>query len=423
MELFHPRPHLWTLSALCAALLLGACAPRTPGPSSGGRAPFPVEVGLDRVAAGEVPELEGRRLGLVSHAASRTLDGRGAVAVLRGRGLDLVRLFGPEHGRRSQAAAGEEVPDEVDPESGLPVVSLYAGGHDRPTPEDLAGLDAVVVDLQDAGVRFYTYVATMLRCLDAAAESGVEIFVLDRPNPLGGNRMSGPFRGPEGEVRSSLVNLAPGPLIHGLTIGEMARWANARRERPARLTVVPMRGWRREMTWDDTGRRWTPPSPNLRSADAALAYPGIALLEASNVSEGRGTSAPFLRFGAPWLETARLRFEVPGFLLTPTRFTPEASPAAPEPKYLGEPCAGLAVEVADRRAADPFGLGVAVILALRRQPGFEWRRGGEALDWLVGTKSLRRALETARSVEEVIALDGARRAAWRRDVGPFLLYD
>jgi len=370
-----------------------------------------------------VAELVGKKLGLIVHAASVTRDGRSAVAVLRERGLSLVRLFSPEHGRRSLAAAGEQVADDVDPESGLPVVSLYDARRFRPTAEDFAGLDAVVFDLQDAGVRFYTYAATMLLSLDAAADAGVELVILDRPNPLGGRRMSGPFRGPDGEVRQSLVNLAPGPLVHGLTMGEMARWANAQKEHPARLTVVPMRGWRREMTWADTGRAWIPPSPNLRTADAALAYPGIALLEATNVSEGRGTEAPFLRFGAPWLDPAGLRIEAPGFLLKATRFTPEASPAAPEPKYLGEACEGFEVEVVDRRAADPFGLGVAAILALRDLPGFEWRRNGEALDWLVGTTALRRKLETARSLEEVIALDGERRAAWRRDVGPILLYE
>ncbi|MCB1008017.1 MAG: DUF1343 domain-containing protein [Acidobacteria bacterium] len=415
------------MSAFCAALTIwsGGCGPRIEEASSArsGSATAAVEVGLDRVAAGEVKELEGKKLGLIVHAASVTLDGRSAVAVFRERGLDLVRLYGPEHGRRSVAAAGEAVADEVDRESGLPVISLYPGGPDRPSAEDFAGLDAVVFDLQDAGVRFYTYAALMLRCLDAAAEGGVELVVLDRPNPLGGRRMSGPFRGPDGEVRPSLVNLLPGPLIHGLTMGEMARWANERKERPARLSVVPMRGWRREMTWADTGRTWVPPSPNLRSADAALAYPGIALLEASNVSEGRGTVAPFLRFGAPWIDPAAARIEAPGFRLTPARFTPEASPAAPEPKYLGEPCEGFEVEVVDRRAADPFGLGVATILALRADPRFEWRRGGEALDWLVGTTALRRKLESARSLEEVVALDGERRAEWRRDIAPLLLYD
>jgi uncharacterized protein YbbC (DUF1343 family) len=265
-------------------------------------------------------------------------------------------------------------------------VSLY-GKKTKPTPADLAGLDALVFDLQDGGVRFYTYMSTMLLCLDAAAETGVEMVVLDRPNPLGGLRAAGPTADPQ--ARGELLSMAPGPLVHGMTMGEMARYANAHRRHPARLTVIPMTGWRREMTWADTGLPWVRPSPNLRSADAALAYPGVALLEATNVSEGRGSEAPFLLFGAPWLDAPALAtaLSVPGYALEPTRFTPRASGAAPQPKYRDQDCAALRVHVTDPHAADPYALGLALLSALTRQPGFEWRENGAERDRLLGTRT------------------------------------
>jgi len=381
-----------------------------------------VRVGLERLEAEGGAALSGKRLGLLVHGASLTADGRHAVDVLRGLGLDVRRLFSPEHGLRGQAAAGEAVDGGSDVATGLPIVSLY-GAKTRPAPEDLAGLDTLVVDLQDAGVRFYTYVSTLLLCLEAAAEAGVEVVVLDRPNPLGGERIEGPVSDPREVVPASLVNLAPGPLVHGLTLGEMARLANARSRRPARLRVVPLEGWRRSMLWRDTGRRWVAPSPNLRSAEAALAYPGTCLLEATNVSEGRGAEAPFLLLGAPWLDVDALRRAVTaaGFALEPARFTPRASAAARQPRYQDTELPGVRLQVTEPRAARPYALGVALLIALRRQPGFAWR-GPEALDRLVGTRRLREALESGRSVAEIVAADVADHAAWRKERDAVLVY-
>jgi len=361
-----------------------------------------VATGLDRVARGDVPELAGKRIGLVVHAASVSADGRSAVQVFRDRGLDVVRLFSPEHGLAGAAAPGEKVASAVDPASGLPVVSLY-GSHTRPTPEELAGLDALVFDLQGAGVRFYTYSSTLLDCLEAAAESGLPFYVLDRPNPLGGVRVEGPVSAPRDVVPASFVNRAPGTLVHGLTLGEMATWANQQGDRKARLTVIEMEGWDRRMTWRDTGRVWVDPSPNLRSPEAALAYPGVALLEATNVSEGRGTSTPFLLVGAPWLDPARIQVDVPGFRLAPTTFTPHAEPVTPNPKYDGVPCRGFQIEVTDAHIADPYRLGVTLLHELMRQQGFEWRLGGDALVRLTGTRELLESLLSGASVDQILA--------------------
>ncbi len=409
------------MAACAAALLAGA-------PAAQASAAPVVEVGLERLAAERGGALRGRRVGLVAHAASVTRDGRHAIDVLRAAGVVVARVFAPEHGLRGAAAAGEHVASGVDPVSGLRVISLY-GERQRPRLEDLRGLDALVVDLQDAGVRFYTYAGTLMLCLEAAAEAGVELVVLDRPNPLGGERVEGPpADSPPAGRTPSLLSMAPGTLVHGLTLGELARFVNARLAPRARLRVVPLRGFRRAMTWNDTGRAWVAPSPNLRSAEAALVYPGVALLEATNLSEGRGTDTPFLLLGAPWLSPATARelaavlASVAGLTCEPARFTPRASPAAPEPKHAGVECAGLRLRVSDARALSPYALGVRLLHALRRLPGFEWRDGGAALERLMGTRALRLALERGEAPEDILQGDEAGRATWRRARAAALLY-
>lgn len=376
----------------------------------------PVEVGLERIEAEHGGALRGKRVGLLAHGASVTRDGRHAIDVLRGANVQVVRVFAPEHGLRGQAGAGEKVASGSDPASGLPVISLY-GARSAPSHAELQGLDALVFDLQDAGVRFYTYASTLLLCLDAAAEAGVELVVLDRPNPLGGERVEGPVA-----EESSFLSLAPGPLLHGLTLGELARLANATRTRPARLTVVAMRGWARGMLWDDTGRPWPTPSPNLRSAEAALVYPGVCLLESTNLSEGRGTATPFLLFGAPWLEPARLSLEVPGAAFEPATFTPRAGPAAADPKHRDRECAGFRVRVRDARALSPFELGVRLLTALQKQAGFAWLDEGRNLTRLLGTRRLLAALRRGDTPEAILTSDRPSAEAWRRSRQPFLLY-
>ncbi len=391
--------------------------PLPPGPPASPR----VAVGLERVLAESGVPLRGRSVGLVGHAASVAADGRHAIDVLREAGVRVVRLFGPEHGLRGLAAAGEGVAGGVDAESGLPVVSLY-GARTKPSAEDLRGIDALVIDLQDAGVRFYTYASTMLLCLEAAADAGIEVIVVDRPNPIGGERVEGPERDPA--MPPSLVSMTPGPLVHGLTLGELARVANARRAKPGRLSVVSMTGWSRGMTWSDTGRPWVNPSPNLRSPEAALAYPGTCLLEATTASEGRGTEAPFLFVGAPWVKPDELvrAAATTGFALEPTSFTPVASAAAPKPKFQDVVCRGVRVRVSDAPAARPWTLGLRLLVALRRHPELAWIREGARLDTLTGTKAVRAALERGDSVDAILAAQAPAIERWRAARKPSLLY-
>jgi uncharacterized protein YbbC (DUF1343 family) len=383
--------------------------------------PAVVRVGLERIERAQGGVLAGKSVGLVAHAASVTLDGRHAIDVLRESNVRIVRVFAPEHGLFGRAAAGEHVASGRDAVSGVEVVSLYGTRH-APSAAELRGLDALVIDLQDAGVRFYTYASTMLLGLEAAADAGVPVVILDRPNPLGGDLTAGPRRGPVAEVPLSLVSRAPGPLVHGLTLGEMAQVANAARAKPARLSVVPMDGWRRGMRWRDTGRVWVPPSPNLRTAEAALAYPGTCLFESTDATEGRGTDAPFLLLGAPWLDAPALaKVRAPGFALTTTSFQPRASEAAPAPKHRDVLCQGIRVEVTDASASRPYELGIRLLHALRTQKGFRWTREG-ALDWLVGTRALRLALERGDTPEAILAGDADHLARWERERAPFLLY-
>lgn len=382
-------------------------------------------VGLDRVATGALDPWKKKKLGLLGHGASISpANGDAhAIDVMRKAGLDLVRLFGPEHGLRGQAAAGEKVADGVDAPSGLPVVSLY-GSRQKPDKKDLEGLDALVIDLQDAGVRFYTFASTMLLCLEACADNKVEVIVLDRPNPIGGLRLEGPHSDPPLELARSLVNMTPGPLVHGLTLGELARHANDGRTEPAKLTVIEMQGWSRATAWPATGLVWPTPSPNLRTAEAALAYPGTCLLEGTLATEGRGTDAPFLVVGAPWVDADRLvrEVKVPGFALAVETFTPAGSPAAPRPKFMNEVCRGVRVRATDWAAAEPFRLGVALIAALRRQPDFGWRSDGTGFDRLVGTKSLRAAIDRGDSVESILAATKPGIDAFRKKRAANLLY-
>ena len=422
------------VAGFAALLILASCGENNPlSPTtnpSGAPAPnktaAPINMtkaGIDQIELDNGGILRGRKVGLLANAASVTSDGRRTVDALRAKDVNVVRLFSPEHGLGAAAAAGEKVASGKDPVSKLPVVSLY-GDKTAPSAEDLAGLDVLVFDLQDAGVRFYTYTSSMIRCLRAAADAGLDFVVLDRPNPLGGERVEGPMSDPRDAVPESMVNMAPGPLVPGMTVGEMARFVNAGLAKPAKLTVIPLRGWKRTMTWSDTGRTWVPPSPNLRTPEAAIAYPGTALLEATNISEGRGTDAPFLFIGAPFVKPEALLplVKVPGFGVDPATFTPAPSPADPAPKHAGKASTGLRIKVTDAAGAKPYTLGVTLLHALRAQLGFEWLREGEALDRLVGTKKLRAALEKGDTVEAIVAADADAIARFRQERLKALLY-
>ena len=316
--------------------------------------------GVDVLSAERFAPLWGKRVGVVTNHTGLDAAGRRTIDLLhQAPGVKLAAIFTPEHGLSGKADA--KVGNTRDAATGLPVHSLY-GDSLRPKPESLKGLDALVFDVQDAGVRFYTYMSTMAYAMEAAARRGIEFFVLDRPNPITAAAVAGPVL--DGDLKGFTAYF-PMPVRHGMTLGELARMFNAENRIGARLTVVPMKGYRRDMWFDETGRPWVNPSPNLRSLTQAVLYPGVALSEASNVSVGRGTATPFELLGAPWIEAERLADElrarnVPGVDFSAVRFTPASGP------YTGQTCEGVWLRVVDRDRLDSVGMGVEVLSTLYR---------------------------------------------------------
>jgi uncharacterized protein YbbC (DUF1343 family) len=414
------------------SLIALSAAPVSAAPGSA-----PVQVGLEVVESDHGAPLQGKKVGLVVTPGSVTVDGRHSIDVLRKAGVDVVRVFAHERALRTRTAMWDRVAQNldgtpflgrpeaestgrrVDAETRLPIVDLGSG---KLRAEDVRDLDAIVFDLQDPGVRFFTVMGRLQQCMETAADAGIDFVVLDRPNPLGGALVEGPAREASPTVRAVLTNLAPGPLVHGLTTGEMAQLIRSRLGKPLRLTVVPMKGWKRDMTWTDTGRPWPSIAPNLRSPEAALVYPGLGLLEATNVSEGRGTEQPFLLFGAPWLPSGKLPSVSPtGFAIEAARFTPRPSAFAVSPKHKDAECVGARVTVRDREAAHPYEFGVHLLRFLRSQDGFAWT-APTALDDLVGTSRLRRALDAGESAAQILAADAPAIEKFRKDRAKFLLY-
>lgn len=330
-----------------------------------------VLAGVDVLVAEEFAPLAGKRVGLVTHAAGRARDGRSTIEVLasdeaKKAGVKLVAIFSPEHGILSDADS--RVADQVDSGTGLPIHSLY-GDRRRPRPEDLAGVEALVLDLQDVGTRFYTYITTIRYVLEEAARAKVPVVVLDRPDPIGPLAVEGPLADPD---RLSFTVPHTIPVRYGMTPGELALLFNDELKIGARLEVVKLSGWTRGLWYDETGLEWVNPSPNMRSLTEATLYPGIGLLETANLSVGRGTDTPFEVVGAPWLDGRRLAAvlserKIRGVTFTPIHFTPASS------TYAGERCGGVRLTVTDRDALAPVALGIEIAVALRDLHPGDWR--------------------------------------------------
>ena len=345
-------------------------APKPRAPTPEAPAVRPVACGIDVLVKAEFKTLRGLRVGLVTNHTGKTLDGASTIDVLfKAPGVKLVALFSPEHGIRGLVDA--EVSDTKDEATGLPVFSLY-GKTRKPTRESLENVDALVYDIQDVGARFYTYISTLGLVMEAAKERGVPLFVLDRPNPIGGLAVAGPVRDDGFE---SFIAYHPLPVRHGLTVGELAGLFNAVRKIGADLRVVPCEGWSRADLFDRTGLLWVNPSPNMRSLTEALLYPGVGLLEASNIATGRGTDTPFERLGAPWIDARKFSAAVnalglPGVRSVPVAFTPK------ERQYAGKECQGVYLAIADRGRFEPVALGVGLATVLKRLYPDDWKPEG-----------------------------------------------
>ena len=343
------------------------------------------------------------RIGLLTNQTGLDAQGRRTIDVLNKDastavpGLQLKQLFSPEHGI-SGSVDKPDIANSTDSATGLPVISLYGSSKEQrhPSLEALRGLDAVIVDLQDAGVRFYTYEAALRYLLETGAHTGTEIVILDRPDPIGGSFVQGPLSDPNSE---SYVNVAPIPVRHGMTLGELACYLNGEYGLHAPLTVVAMQGWQRGDWFDATSLTWINPSPNLRSLSEAILYPAIGLIETTNVSVGRGTNTPFQYVGAPWIDARALAHELnarflPGIRFVPVNFTPES----PYP-YAKQLCHGIELVVIDRNVLDTPELGLEIATALHRLYPEEYQLGN--IDTLLANRDVLHDLESGRDPQHI----------------------
>ncbi len=383
------------------------------------RKPVEVRPGIEVLFDECLDELTGKSVGLVVNHTAVDKDGMHLVDRLLRNDIHIGAIFAPEHGYRGDAAAGQHIENGIDPVSGAQVYSLY-GEARKPSDEMMDHLDVLIYDIQDVGVRFYTYISTLGYAMQAAARNDVEFWILDRPNPLGGERVAGPIL-EKGYM--SFVGLYPIPVQYGLTVGELGRmiagedWLDYPPEFQPR--VIRMVNWRRDLWYDETDVPWMAPSPNMPTLKTAAVYPGTCFIEGTNISEGRGTSHPFEWIGAPWIEgntlSRRLNdFSLPGVVFEPVTFTPVAiSGKALRPKYQEEPCGGVRLVVTDRTDFKAVRTGVYILWAIHKlyPDSFGWRDA--AIDRLYGSDALRKSIDSGASAREII--DG-----WKQDIKSFL---
>ena len=393
-------------------------------------APVPVHLPLDHLSELWPRKFHGARIGALLHPASVSAKLEHTSRILERHNGDLFRLaafFGPQHGFLGQTQDNMvEWKSYEHPRLGVPVYSLY-GEHREPTAEMLEGLEVLLVDLQDIGARYYTFIWTLYLCMRACEKRGVEVVVLDRPNPINGVTTEGPVLDPN---YKSFVGMHPIPVRHGKTIGELAQQFRKEAFPECRLSILPMKNWQRAMWFDETGLPWVMPSPNMPTVDTAVVYPGTVLFEGTMLSEGRGTTRPFELVGAPWIEAEPFAasmnaLELPGVYFRPAVFEPTFQ------KHARQPCGGCQIHVTDRDSFRPVLTGVALIDGFRRYdrsrfawrpPPYEYEHEKLPIDILAGSDALRLDVEAGRPLEDL-------RASWRTDEEafervrqPYLLY-
>ncbi len=406
------------LSLAIASIVVMAHASSSQDPAP----PHPVVTGAEVLAASGFAAIAGKRVGLVTNHTGLVNGRHLADLVSEAPNVKLTAILAPEHGLRGAAEAGARVPDGIDAKTGVPVFSLY-GASKRPAPRMLRDVDVLVFDIQDIGTRFYTYISTMGLAMQAAAAARIPFIVLDRPNPLGGDYVSGFVLEP---ALGSFVGQYPIPIVHGLTVGELARMIQGEKWleglESLQLIVIEMLGWQRSMRWPQTGRAWVPTSPNIPTFESALVYPGMGLVGETDVNEGRGTPTPFSLFGAPWLDASRIAarlnaLALPGITFEAATYAPRSIPrVATHPRYEGKTVNGARLLVADLVRLEPLEAGAHVLVALAA----EARSKGNAglfrslamFHALAGTKRLHRLLEGGS--------DGAAiTTAWQAEVAQF----
>ena len=378
-----------------------------------------VTVGADVLLSDEYNLIKNRSIGVITNHSAILSSGTHLVDTLFSlNDIKIKALFGPEHGIRGDAPDGHSIKDGIDTKTGLPVYSLY-GKNRKPTKEMLKGIDLIIFDIQDIGARFYTYISTLYYAIQSSAENDIPIIVLDRPNPINGLTVDGPIRK---EEFKSFVAIAPIPIQHGLTIGELAIMFNDESwigtDHKADLTVVKIKNWKREYFFDDCNLKWVNPSPNMPSLNTAIIYPGMCLIEGVNVSEGRGTYSPFLQIGAPYINSKELlnalnKFDHPGISLEEITFTPESiTNMSVKPKYLNEKCNGIKITITDKNEIQSLKFGIQVLYSINKLYPEEFKYRRNWLDKLFGDTYLKEMIESGNTPDEIYSV-------WKDDVEKF----
>jgi uncharacterized protein YbbC (DUF1343 family) len=422
MTMMHPViTRLLPLAALASALgcATSTQAVRMPADVAAARSAGGVVPGVEVLLGDSIHLLRGKRVGLVTNHSARDRAGASTADLLhRAAGVQLVALFGPEHGIRGAAKAGEHVGNMTDSATGLPVYSLY-GETRAPTPAMLANVDVLVYDIQDVGARIYTYPWTMALAAEAAGKLGKEFIVLDRPNPIRADVVEG---GVLDTAYRSFVGQYPVAMRYGFTPGELMRYLVGTGQVTAKVTVVPMRNYRRAMWWDDTGLAWVNPSPNLRTLDATLLYPGTVFFEGVNATEGRGTDKPFQLIGASWLTDAgAIARSLNAMRLGGVRFDSTSRTIEKGYKFGGETIPMVDVVVTDRNAVHPVEVGVRLLRAIYERHPREWKWNTSSIDRLSGSDRLRTAVE-AGTVDALLRDWDAATAGWAAEARRYWIY-
>jgi len=416
------RPALAGIPALLLTLFPGACT-RPAGDASdtaNAMASETVRAGIEVLLSDSIGLVRGKRVGLITNHTGIDHTGKSSIDLLHeSPDVELVALYAPEHGYRGVEAAGADISDEVDEKTGVPVHSVY-GASVRFSPEILEGVDALVFDIQDVGVRYYTYPSTMAYGMQAAGRKGIPFIVLDRPNPIRGDVVQGNVLDP---AFSSFVGMYPVPMRHGMTMGELARMLVGEFGIEVDLKVVPMDGWRRDMTFDQTGLPWLKPSPNMPTLESALAYAGTCLFEATPVSVGRGSEHAYQWIGAPWLDGDALAAAlnargIPGVRFDPATFTPHD---AGDHKFDDVEVHGVML-VPITTDYDAPRAGIATLVEVYRQSAGHWAWRDAAMDRLSGTDKIRLAIDAGEDVDAITAGWADELAAFEQVRAPYLIY-
>ncbi len=378
-----------------------------------------VVCGADILISQHLDLIKGKGIAIVTNHTAILSNGTHLVdSLFTMKDVNIVALFGPEHGIRGDAPDGLTISDGKDSKTGIPVFSLY-GTIRKPTPEMLKGVKVILFDIQDIGARFYTFISTMYYTLQAAAENNILVIVLDRPNPIGGIKVDGNIRE---EAFKSFVGIAPIPIMHGMTVGELANLFNQENylenNVKANLTVIKVKNWKRDELFNQTGLKWINPSPNMINLDEAMIYPGLCLLEGTNISEGRGTQKPFLTFGAPYINSIELikrlnKYKIPGINFAPVEYTPIEIPnMVANPKYENQKCNGVEMSVNITTKFDPVKLGIIIIYEVHKlyPNNFEFRT---SIERLYGSKFLRESIDSGKTPNYIFK-------SWKANLSKFL---